>query len=413
MPVKGVPDKQYLIREPRSRLFIDSILVSVKGIGEKNEFSVRMKHSLRRNQDELFSRLFLAEESDTVETNLARRFLISSLRLQHSESISDSHEDNSDEDSGSGKWIVSHKLSDIDIRRTLIEFGRCFVSGSISGRALGSNESSNQALEFSNELAKFSSWSNDKPISYDECRKNLFVVGKKVENTLSSAGRVACAISSSIRCAQSAIFRNIAFVLCDIISNAINFRNRYLELFEANQNEDVRLYNSLHKDGTGLVDEQDRNWLSEAQRTGEFFPGRPQVRPAMVFGNYSRKENSRTCRKNYVKSDSHSPGIFTVQCVCRHPKLIGPSVMRECEGVSTALSVLLKRFKVLPRVCYYDNACNLSRSITLRCPWLYDEYTVVCDRFHYQGDTCNSVYDPSSYILCSNHTTSGAESMNH
>ena len=39
--------------------------------------------------------------------------------------------------------------------------------------------------------------------------------------------------------------------------------------------------------------------------------------------------------------------------------------------------------------------------------------TVVCDRFDYQGHTCNSIFDPSSYFACTSHATSGAESMNH
>lgn len=101
-----------------------------------------------------------------------------------------------------------------------------------------------------------------------------------MEKTLSSADSTARAIFSTIKGAQSTVIRSIVLVLIDIISNDLTVRNRYLELFEANQTDDVRLYNLLHKD------EQDRNWLFEAQRTGEFFPRRPQVRPAMVFGNY-------------------------------------------------------------------------------------------------------------------------------
>ncbi len=137
------------------------------------------------------------------------------------------------------------------------------------------------------------------------------------------------------------------------------------------------------------------------------------MRPLLDFGLSSRRENAWSCRKNYVKSDSHSPAIFTMQCICRNPKIIKMSVMRECEGVSTALLVLLSRFRKLPKVCYYDNACNMCKSITLRCPWLYNDCVVVCDRFHYYGHTCNTVCDPGSYLECDGHGTSGAQSMNH
>lgn len=143
------------------------------------------------------------------------------------------------------------------------------------------------------------------------------------------------------------------------------------------------------------------------------FPGRLLVRPSMTLVNTSRMDNGRYCMNNYVKSDCKGPGIFIVQCFCPHPKLIGVSVMRECEGFSTASSVLLSGIKVIPRIRYYDNACNMSLSITLRWPWIYDDCIVVCDRFHYQEHTCNSVHDPSSRLACTHHATSGAESMNH
>ena len=86
--------------------------------------------------------------------------------------------------------------------------------------------------------------------------------------------------------------------------------------------------------------------------------------------------------------------------------------MEECEGVNIALSVLVSRLATLPRVCYFDNACNLLRSIVLRCPWVNDQCTMMCDRFPYAAHTCNSNCDPSSHKSCSTYATSGAESLN-
>ena len=111
-----------------------------------------------------------------------------------------------------------------------------------------------------------------------------------MKNTLSSVGRAACAISSTMRAAQSAAIRNNIFLLSDITSIARSFRNRYLELFEANQTEYLLLYNSLHKYGTGLEDRQYRNWLSYAQRIELFFRGRPKSLPAMMFDHRQNRE---------------------------------------------------------------------------------------------------------------------------
>ena len=64
--------------------------------------------------------------------------------------------------------------------------------------------------------------------------------------------------------------------------------------------DDIRMYNSLHKNCTSIADDSDGNWISEAQRTEEIFPGRPQIGPSFDFGTSSKRENSRTCRKNYT-----------------------------------------------------------------------------------------------------------------
>lgn len=137
------------------------------------------------------------------------------------------------------------------------------------------------------------------------------------------------------------------------------------------------------------------------------------MRPGLYFVSSSKKENSRSCRKNYRKPEAITAGIFTVQCVCRHPKLLGVSVMMQTEGVSTELSALLSRFEPLPSVFYYDNACKMAKSIVIRVPWLNNKCLVVCDRFHYKGHVCNSSCDLSSYRSCNNHGTSVAESINH
>ena len=120
-------------------------------------------------------------------------------------------------------------------------------------------------------------------------------VGNSAEELLSPAGRLACAISSAVISTEVGKLRLIAMVVARVIDKSLTRRERYHQLFEQNQTDDVRMYNEVHKNGTGIADNEDGNWLTEAQRTGEFFPGRPQVRPVLDFGLSARKENSRTC----------------------------------------------------------------------------------------------------------------------
>jgi len=247
------------------------------------------------------------------------------------------------------RWdFESNLISDLDLRRTAVEFGRCFISGSIAGLVFRQERSSFLASEVIPILMEFSNCTHmEDEIICTRCISNLKSNAKRISAQLPAASRM---------------FR----ALCD----------------------------------------------ASIYQTGQLFPGHPMVRPSIDFGRSARNENESKCRKDYRASDTHSPGIFTVQCVCRYPKVIGVSVMDECEGTSTAMSILLSRFKSLPRVCYYDNSCNLAKSIILRTPWVNEKCLVVSDRFHYRGHKCNVVNDPDSYPACRMHSTSGAESIN-
>ncbi len=55
----------------------------------------------------------------------------------------------------------------------------------------------------------------------------------------------------------------------------------------------------------------------------------------------------------------------------------------------------------------------MSKSVLLRAPWVNEDCLIVCDRFHYPAHTCNSNWDPDSYLLCKLHSISGAEAINH
>lgn len=154
------------------------------------------------------------------------------------------------------------------------------------------------------------------------------------------------------------------------------------------------------------------NWMEDARRTGELFPGRPIVRPRVKFENNRKEDGNRSCSKKYRYSRAHSPGLFTVQCTCSQPKILGISVMEEPEGISNAFSVLFSRFRVLPYICLYDNACNASASAAVRFPWINDHTNLLVDRFHYKSHKCSSVFDANAYPICDSKRTSGAESLN-
>ncbi len=71
-------------------------------------------------------------------------------------------------------------------------------------------------------------------------------------------------------------------------------------------------YEQKNRNGLANVSTPLDDLLLEAQRTGEIFPGRPEVRPSIDFSSTSKDENLRSSQKPYAASTTHSPGIFTV-----------------------------------------------------------------------------------------------------
>ena len=159
--------------------------------------------------------------------------------------------------------------------------------------------------------------------------------------------------------------------------------------------------------GSVAISEMD-GFTDTAEATGICFPGRKMYRPAISFDGAEIQE----CNKTILRSDTHSNGILTVQCVCDTPKLLGFVVMKKPESTEVALTSILTHFRVPPRVVFYDNACNLFASALQRVPWLLHLSRMLVDRFHYKSHTCSSLFDPSSYRDLDAFKTTGAESIN-
>lgn len=434
--ISSVAEVQYLMPTPMLRAFIDAIFRAAPSARDETTFAVRLKPYLWEKVNELRDRFFKASYTDTAESDAAGVFLDACFELMtttsNDESIfipQDRHDvDGFTEDDESMNHEVDttrisnalrmrSKMDDINVRRTCIDFGRCFIVGSIAGGSLRRNSAVAKVKELCTVLNIFSSckhvqapWMQDHVCEI--CSMNFLEMSASHDEYIPSAARLSRAIAKASILGSSSNLRRLALSCSSVLKKSINARSEFFQLFNDNACPAVHGYNFHHQFGAGMTDVSLLNWLKEASRTGELFPGRPEVRPRVDFGRSSRFENKQTCRKNYKASSTFSPGLFTVQCVCSNPNLLGLSVMLECEGISTALSALLSRFKALPRVCYYDNAYNMAKSVVLRFPWVSDECIIVCDRFHYKGHICNSVWDPDSYASCRAQASSGAESIN-
>jgi len=76
------------------------------------------------------------------------------------------------------------------------------------------------------------------------------------------------------------------------------------------------------------------------------------------------------------------------------------------------MSSLARRFIKLPRVVYFDTACQAQRNALRRVPWfLHQSLTAwFVHRFHRVGHNCSPVFNADQYpLLSQGHDTSGAE----
>lgn len=376
--MKGTATDQYLMPPPVLREFTDSIFKSAK----KNEGRLLFEVELNTTS---IRQLFVLVDVFFNVTPLTREYacayatkplLIICYKVVRIE-----------EDKGDRLQLI-HLIKDQNIRRAIIEFGRCFISGSVCGGVLRRASSLIGGYRFLDAIRNIIQCSHAAPNTNvcTSCLSQLTYVARSHQDEIPSLSRLLFALINAhdFQDIDDLLLRSLMSSVSSILARCFAVRMEFSSIFHRKRSDASAEYTTLYKQPTSELIIPKDDWLDEASYTGELFPGNPVMRPNVSFGLSSRMENAAICKKNYRKSDSHSPGIFTVQCVCRYPKLIGLSVMKECESVSTAMSILLSRFKNLPRATYYDNACNLSKSVLLRFPWINDETLITLQKSQVQ-----------------------------
>ena len=119
------------------------------------------------------------------------------------------------------------------------------------------------------------------------------------------------------------------------------------------------------------------------------------------------------CRHKWLTSETFMPGIENFLCPCG--LLIGYDFLDKAEAPSHVLASLVQRFPLLPKVVYFDTACQLARNAARRVPWLVNESFMACslDRPHNvkHQHGCSRIFDADAYPSRSvRHSTACAES---
>lgn len=169
---------------------------------------------------------------------------------------------------------------------------------------------------------------------------------------------------------------------------------------------DYETYLKMVQDGTNSEDVE----ISEVLTTGVFFPNHPVIRKIDEINIF--RENF-DCTKIYKKGSVLGAGVLLFFCV-EHNKCIGFIILSKAEGPKIINETLLTRFKTMPQIILYDNACNLYEYILNRNPKPFNDSKLLVDGFHYSSHTnCSNSYNAADYPrICGSLNTSLVEQKN-
>ena len=143
------------------------------------------------------------------------------------------------------------------------------------------------------------------------------------------------------------------------------------------------------------------DWRTEINESGVCFPYRPYVRKVKMIDsskNELKDAEDLTCNKTAMGKSRLSPGLLIYWCLdCRF--CIGLDVLNRKEGPSAVWEALATRFKKMPSIIVYDNACNLQEYCLFRSPSLFKDTQFLVDGFHIKGHVnCpKSLFDATNY----------------
>ena len=169
--------------------------------------------------------------------------------------------------------------------RLPFSFFSCFGSGSIAGQALRSNSSIAASISLRKSLIRFGKCRHGSQELLSnpclDCAVDLMRISRITQERVPSASRFCSALADAVGPEFAQDVRLLALASSEILRRAIEVRGEYFGTLQSRQCQESEFYNRVHCTGDSLLGDSNENWLSEAQRTGEFFPGRPLVRPGL------------------------------------------------------------------------------------------------------------------------------------
>ena len=151
--------------------------------------------------------------------------------------------------------ILGHKLADVDIRGTYVEFGRCFAAGSISGFVLRKSAPVLVTDNLSRGLKRFSACIHSEgPSVCGNYVSSLLATSQEVVDDIPAGSRLTEAISNAsiygVECPN--IIRNLSQSASLLLHKSLGTRSSCFRRFGVDASDDIQTYNMRHRDGNSL-----------------------------------------------------------------------------------------------------------------------------------------------------------------
>lgn len=141
-------------------------------------------------------------ESLEVGPFIATCFSLKSIVFPESLAEEDVGSGMEDEPSKKGVIRVKHNIPDVEVQRTIVDFGRYFCSGSLAGGSLRRSNSTVPCRNMSSALEIFAScthnvYDDETEAICDECARRLLAVGSRYEESISSTALLCQALANA------------------------------------------------------------------------------------------------------------------------------------------------------------------------------------------------------------------------
>ena len=256
--VSRIPRHKYIMRTPKNRAFVDGIFLSARKNVMESKFNPALHRKFNSIKVGLYKTFFQEDLSSGQEEYYVSKFLrccYTVSTMTESGNIGADDDEYEEHNNQKRLYFLSHNFDDIELRRSITNFGRCFLSGSIAGAAVRNKNSSKHASILQSHLLKLAGCGSMTDNSvWSECGSQLLFAAKEFRESIHSAVQISNSIAESVLVPRSENLRGLARVVALILKSAVSVRNKFFDAYDKEKFDGAAQYEHDHRHGSNNMD---------------------------------------------------------------------------------------------------------------------------------------------------------------